>query len=143
MSRLPKMVKPRRLRHPAPPNQFSNATDSDPGLTVNERVGHYVEMWKKTVDVQQHFNDIEWRIRGLALTTATFAVGAAGVAAKDNSKIWFLSLGGLVLMLGLASGTPSILWIDTGITPSFAQRWKKTARRSKKMRLSVSCRELA
>lgn len=32
-------------------------------LTAHERVGHYIEMWKQTVTVQQHFNDIEWRIR--------------------------------------------------------------------------------
>jgi hypothetical protein len=69
-----------------------------------EQVGHYVDMWKKSVDVQQHFNDIEWRIRGLALTVATFAIGAAGVAAKDGTKVGQVSLGTLVLLVGL------ILW---------------------------------
>lgn len=73
-------------------------------LSPNEAVGHYVTMWKTSIEVQQHFNDIEWRIRGLALTVATFALGAAGVAAKDKSALGPISLGSAVLVLGL------ILW---------------------------------
>lgn len=79
-------------------------TDVTAGLTLNEQVGHYIEMWKKSVEVQQHFNDIEWRIRGLALTVATFAFGAGGVAAKDGTQIGPISLGALVVVLGL------VLW---------------------------------
>jgi hypothetical protein len=73
-------------------------------LTLAEQLTQYVDIWKKSVDVQQHFNDIEWRIRGLALTVATFAIGAAGVAAKDGSRVGWISLGTLVLLVGL------ILW---------------------------------
>lgn len=74
------------------------------GLSPNEALGHYVSLWKTSVEVQQHFNDIEWRIRGLALTVATFALGAAGVAAKDGSTLGPISLGSAVLVLGL------VLW---------------------------------
>lgn len=70
-------------------------------LTANEAVGHYISLWKTSVEVQQHFNDIEWRIRGLALTVATFALGAAGVAARDGTTIGPVSLGSFVLLLGL------------------------------------------
>src|SRR5215217_2383954 len=88
---------------PASNPQIAPPDNIDPRieLTLNEQLGHYVEMWKKSVDVQQHFNDIEWRIRGLALTVATFALGAAGVAAKDGTRIGWLSLGSLVVLLGL------------------------------------------
>jgi hypothetical protein len=58
-------------------------------------------MWKQSVEVQMHFNDIEWRIRGLALTVATFALGAAGVAAKDGTRVGWFSLGALVIGIGL------------------------------------------
>ena len=34
-----------------------------------------LEIWKKTIDVQQHFNDIELRIRNFALTAFTFIIG--------------------------------------------------------------------
>jgi hypothetical protein len=37
-------------------------------MTDDERAKLLVEAWKKTVDVQQHFNDIEMRVRNLALT---------------------------------------------------------------------------
>lgn len=71
------------------------------GLTTDEEVGYYVEMWKQAVAVQMHFNDIAWRIRGLALTVATFALGAAAVAARDGASIGRVSLGAVVLLLGL------------------------------------------
>jgi len=74
---------------------------SDDRLTLNEQVGHYVDMWKQSLEVQQHFNDIEWRIRGLALTVATFALGASGWAAKDGTTVFHLSLGSLIVLLGL------------------------------------------
>lgn len=57
------------------------------------RVTHYIEMWKQTITVQQHFNDIEWRIRGLALTALTFALGAAAVAAEEHTKVIIFGIG--------------------------------------------------
>lgn len=77
---------------------------SKAGLTEDERVGHYITMWKQSVEVQQHFNDIEWRIRGLALTVATFALGAAGLAVKDRTEVGQVSLGAVIVFVGL------ILW---------------------------------
>jgi hypothetical protein len=87
-------------KDPAPAPSLDPRTE----LTLAEQMTHYVDMWKKSVEVQQHFNDIEWRIRGLALTVATFAIGAAGVAAKDGTKVGAVSLGTLVVLVGL------ILW---------------------------------
>lgn len=71
------------------------------GLTEDQRVGHYIAMWERAVEVQQHFNDIEWRIRGLALTVATFALGAAGLAVKDRTEVGPLSLGAIITLVGL------------------------------------------
>lgn len=73
-------------------------------LTRDQEIGHYIDMWKQAVEVQMHFNNIEWRIRGLALTVATFALGAAGVAAKDGTRVGWFSLGALVIVIGL------VLW---------------------------------
>lgn len=61
-------------------------------------------MWKQATQVNQHFNDIEWRIRGLALTAATFAIGAAGVAAHDGETFAHVSVGTLLLLAAL------VLW---------------------------------
>lgn len=66
-------------------------------LSDDEKVKHYIELWKQTVSVQQHFNDIEWRIRGLALTAATFSIGAAAVATKEGQS----PVAVLVLLIGL------------------------------------------
>src|SRR3954454_5849013 len=78
--------------------------DNSSQLSDDERCSRYIDLWKQTVEVQQHFNDLEWRIRGLALTAATFALGASAVAAKDGTKFHGVSLGAGVLIAGL------ILW---------------------------------
>lgn len=75
-----------------------------------ERLKGYIELWKQTVAVQQHFNDIEWRIRQLALTALTFTLGAAAVAAKDRVTVVLfginLQLSSTLLIFGLS------LWLS-------------------------------
>ncbi|MFJ1583526.1 hypothetical protein ACIOC1_09430 [Streptomyces sp. NPDC088197] len=74
----------------------------------DSQTAHYLEMWKQTIAVQQHFNDIEWRIRGFALTALTFTLGAAAVSARDGSAIKLagqeIQLSSTISLLGL------ILW---------------------------------
>lgn len=81
-----------------------SSPDTEPSLTVDQQVSHYIDLWKHSVSVQMHFNDIEWRIRGLALTVATFALGAAAVASREDARVGYLSLGLLVILAGL------VLW---------------------------------
>ena len=45
---------------------------------VRHKTAPLIEAWKETVNVQQHFNDICWRIRALALTALTFILTATG-----------------------------------------------------------------
>lgn len=74
-----------------------------------EALKSYIEMWKQTIAVQQHFNDIEWRIRQLALTALTAALGAAAVAAKDHTAVslfgYRFQLSSTLLVFGL------VLWL--------------------------------
>jgi hypothetical protein len=74
------------------------------GLGDQDTVAGYVEMWKQAVATQQHFNTIEWQIRGLALTVATFALGASGWVAKDRGSVGLISLGAVAALAGL------VLW---------------------------------
>lgn len=66
-----------------------------------------VEAWKKTVDVQQQFNDIELRIRNYAITLLVAIVGAAGYAANAKITVKILRhdmpLGAPLLLAGLVS----------------------------------------
>src|SRR3989442_1742018 len=58
-----------------------------------------VEAWKQTVAVQQHFNDIELRIRSFAISFLGVVLGAAAVAhqqAASSQLAAFLSLVGLI-----------------------------------------------
>jgi hypothetical protein len=55
-----------------------------------------VEVWKKSVEVQQHFNDISLRLRNIAIPLLIGVVGAAGFALKEHQ--WPLAFA--VLMMG-------------------------------------------
>jgi len=58
-----------------------------------------VEAWKMTVQVQQHFNDIELRIRNLAITVFTAVVGAAALAVEQGKA----GLAAVILVLGVVA----------------------------------------
>ena len=45
---------------------------------------HVVEIWKKTIDVHQHFNNIEMRIRNIAITVLAALLGVVGFALKEK-----------------------------------------------------------
>lgn len=53
----------------------------------NDQVEHQIEIWKKTIEVQQHFNDIGIRIRNFALTLILAVFGATGLAIKENLSV--------------------------------------------------------
>lgn len=64
-----------------------------------------VEIWKKIVDVQQHFNDLELRIRNfaLALTGAFLALGGYAIKESLFAKIFGqdLSVSSLIVMAAI------------------------------------------
>jgi hypothetical protein len=61
-----------------------------------------IEIWKKIVDVQQHFNDLELRIRNFALIVTGAFLGLGGYAIKDAGVVRLLglevSIAGLVVV---------------------------------------------
>lgn len=58
-----------------------------------------------TIQVQQHFNDIEMRVRALAITVLTAILGAAAVAIKNGTNLHVrgvsVSLGAAIFFIGL------------------------------------------
>ncbi|RLC36238.1 hypothetical protein DRH29_04965 [candidate division Kazan bacterium] len=61
------------------------------------RSARVVDIWKKTIDVQQHFNDIELKIRNYVITLVVAVFSAAGIAVKENLP----SLASAVLLFGI------------------------------------------
>jgi hypothetical protein len=51
-----------------------------------EKIKMQVDIWKKVIDVQQHFNEIEMRIRNYAITVLLAVLSASGLSLKE--KIW-------------------------------------------------------
>lgn len=51
-----------------------------------------IEIWKKIVDVQQHFNDLELRIRNFALIVTGAFLGLGGYAIKDAGVVKLFGL---------------------------------------------------
>lgn len=71
--------------------------DPEAPLTRKERVDVAMDAWKKAVDVQMHFNDIELRIRNLAITVVGAVFSVAGLILKDDRTS---NLPGAVVLLG-------------------------------------------
>jgi hypothetical protein len=57
-----------------------------------EKLKCNVEIWKKIVDVQQHFNTIEMQIRNFAVTILAGIIAAAGLSLRDPRTITFFDL---------------------------------------------------
>jgi hypothetical protein len=69
-----------------------------------------IEIWKKIVDVQQHFNDLELRIRNFALGVTGAFLGLGGYAIKD---------GGVLSAMGMQFPV-SALVVFSAVLPLFA-----------------------
>lgn len=72
---------------------------------MTPEVSDHVEVWKKIVDVQQHFNDLELRIRNFALIVTGALIGLGGYALKEGGSGSLLgiqfSVAGLVVLCAL------------------------------------------
>ncbi|MDH5858647.1 hypothetical protein [Lampropedia aestuarii] len=68
---------------------------------MDEKVAH-VEVWKKIIDVQQHFNDLELRIRNFALIVTGAFLGLGGYAIKDGgfTNLWGNQISSAALIIG-------------------------------------------
>lgn len=58
-----------------------------------------LEVWKATLDVQKHFNEIGIKIRSIAVTVLAAFLAVAGYAFKENNK-W---LAGAIVLASLVS----------------------------------------
>lgn len=61
-----------------------------------------VDIWKKTVDVQQHFNDIALKIRALSITILGVAIGAYGLRDMQSINIDAFTIASVSFALTLA-----------------------------------------
>lgn len=63
------------------------------------------EVWKVTIEVQKHFNDLGMRVRSIAITVLGAFLAAAGYALKERQAVYFgetsVSLSGLILISAL------------------------------------------
>lgn len=61
-----------------------------PSKTKDDReqeIKNGLEVWKKTIDVQQHFNDLEMRVRNYAITFVGALIAAAGFTYQQSLEI--------------------------------------------------------
>ncbi len=59
---------------------------------TDDRAKVVLELWKKTIDVQQHFNDLELRIRNYAVTLLVGILGATAFAIKEDLRFSVLGV---------------------------------------------------
>lgn len=76
-----------------------------------------VEVWKQIVAVQQHFNEIGWRIRSIAITTLTFTLGATFFGYLNAEAVqlgsWAVNPSALVPVIGALIWC--LFWFADGI----------------------------
>lgn len=75
----------------------------------SEEIKNSIEIWKKTVDVQQHFNDLEMRIRNFAITIIGVLIAAVGFTYQqglENTLFGFHFAAGLGLIVAAA-----VVWL--------------------------------
>ncbi len=53
----------------------------------SEEVQNALVIWQKTIDVQQHFNDLEMRVRNFGLTLLVAVLGVTGALLKEENKL--------------------------------------------------------
>ncbi|HBG78753.1 MAG TPA: hypothetical protein DDW84_07940 [Phycisphaerales bacterium] len=83
--------------------------------TKKDNLDLVVSIWKKTVDVQQHFNDMELRIRNFAITVMLAAIGAAGFSLREHFNVQVFGLQiplAVILMLAGAFGLIPLWFMD-------------------------------
>lgn len=72
-----------------------------------KKVERALEAWKVTIQVQQHFNDIELRIRQMAITVLAATLGIAATAFQASTPLTFggveTSLATMILGAGLVA----------------------------------------
>ncbi|MDA1089540.1 MAG: hypothetical protein O3A85_04415 [Proteobacteria bacterium] len=68
-----------------------------------------LEIWRETISVQKHFNELEIKIRGLAITVLGALLGAVGFSLKEdlNFKLWDQEIRIAVFLLAVAL----IVWV--------------------------------
>ena len=68
------------------------------------RVEDVIEIWKKVVDVQQHFNDIELRIRNFAITLFAAVISAAAFCVREGLELhvgpWTVPVASCIALAG-------------------------------------------
>lgn len=74
-------------------NHIPSMADKAPPKEITDDKALLVEVWKKSIEVQQHFNDLSWRIRALWLTALTFVLGATFLAYREADPISLGCLG--------------------------------------------------
>lgn len=69
-------------------------------MNDDDLIRQRVELWKTTVETQQHFNTLQLQLRNFALTLFLAIVGVAGVAIKEHFRSGALAaLGAGVVLL--------------------------------------------
>jgi hypothetical protein len=72
-------------------------------LTQKELLDARIDIWKKIVDVQMHFNELEMKIRNFAVLLLSAFIGAAGLSLKEDIRLTHWNIPLATAILGAAS----------------------------------------
>lgn len=84
-------------------------------LSDSERANLVLEMWKKTIDVQQHFNQLGLQLRNFAITLIVAVFGVIAVTQNSHIRariLWIEASLASWLLLGALLGWGSFYLMD-------------------------------
>jgi hypothetical protein len=93
---LGKALQLSRTKPEAPAASSDQAQEGVGEKKIDDQI---VDIWKTSIDVQQHFNDLELRIRNFAVTLLVAIVGAMAFSLKER---YVVSIGGISFPLAAA-----------------------------------------
>jgi hypothetical protein len=101
---LGKALQLSRTHESKSPENLAGAAMSATASTSVETLGELnndqlIDIWKTSIDVQQHFNDLELRIRNFAVTLLVAVVGATAFSLKER---YIVSIGGITFPLAVS-----------------------------------------
>lgn len=98
-------------------SENSNEANKEQIRPKEKDIDRAIDIWKKAIDVQQHFNSIEMQIRNFAVTVLAGIIAAAGLALREPEDV--VIFGYTISSASAILGAAVIVWLAF----YFMDRW--------------------
>lgn len=69
-------------------------------LSDEKKVEIQIDIWKQVISTQEHFNELEMKLRNFAILILSAFIGAAGVSLKENILVLGINISSIIIWGG-------------------------------------------